>query len=139
MPDRIRLSRARGWRLPASAVKVDRSTRFGNPFIVGQDGTAIECLYLYGLLVSGYMCVSHGAQCARRQEAALEALRHEKKAGWATLRGKHLACWCRIGAPCHGDLLIEVANGNPSDLADFLARYGYRFEAGRPVRVEARA
>ncbi len=35
MPKRIQLSRARGWRMPPGAVKVDRSTRFGNPYRVG--------------------------------------------------------------------------------------------------------
>jgi hypothetical protein len=24
----------------------------------------------------------------------------------AALRGKNLACWCRIGAPCHADFLL---------------------------------
>ncbi|MDX0178660.1 DUF4326 domain-containing protein [Sinorhizobium meliloti] len=26
------------------------------------------------------------------------------------LRGKNLACWCRPGAPCHADVLLQVAN-----------------------------
>ena len=26
------------------------------------------------------------------------------------LRGKDLACWCKIGEPCHADILIELAN-----------------------------
>lgn len=26
------------------------------------------------------------------------------------LRGKNLACWCRAGAPCHADVLLEIAN-----------------------------
>ena len=26
------------------------------------------------------------------------------------LRGKNLICWCKIGAPCHADVLLEVAN-----------------------------
>jgi len=38
MPSRIQLSRRRGWRLPATAVKVDRSTRWGNPFRIGDEG-----------------------------------------------------------------------------------------------------
>ena len=33
-PRRIRLSRRKGWRLPADTLKVDRSTRWGNPFRV---------------------------------------------------------------------------------------------------------
>lgn len=31
-PKRIQLKRAKGWRMPIGAVKVDRSTRWGNPF-----------------------------------------------------------------------------------------------------------
>lgn len=26
------------------------------------------------------------------------------------LAGKDLACWCPAGSPCHGDVLLEVAN-----------------------------
>jgi Domain of unknown function (DUF4326) len=27
------------------------------------------------------------------------------------LKGKDLVCWCIPGAPCHGDVLLVVANG----------------------------
>ncbi len=27
------------------------------------------------------------------------------------LRGKNLACWCAEGAPCHADVLLDLANG----------------------------
>ena len=36
MSERIRLSRQRGWRMPEGAVKVDRSTKWGNPFALRQ-------------------------------------------------------------------------------------------------------
>jgi hypothetical protein len=26
------------------------------------------------------------------------------------LRGKNLACWCKLGDPCHADVLLELAN-----------------------------
>jgi len=26
------------------------------------------------------------------------------------LRGRDVACWCAPGRPCHGDVLLEVAN-----------------------------
>jgi hypothetical protein len=26
------------------------------------------------------------------------------------LRGKDLACWCALDEPCHGDVLLEIAN-----------------------------
>lgn len=28
----------------------------------------------------------------------------------AELAGFNLACWCPIGAPCHGDVLLQLAN-----------------------------
>jgi hypothetical protein len=31
----------------------------------------------------------------------------------AELRGKDLACWCRLDQPCHADVLIELANASP--------------------------
>lgn len=36
MPTRIQLRRTKGWRMPAGAVKVDRTTAFGNPWRVGE-------------------------------------------------------------------------------------------------------
>jgi hypothetical protein len=32
VPERIQLRRTKGWRMPEGAIKVDRSTSFGNPF-----------------------------------------------------------------------------------------------------------
>lgn len=26
------------------------------------------------------------------------------------LRGSNLACWCKLGAPCHADILLKIAN-----------------------------
>jgi len=26
------------------------------------------------------------------------------------LRGKNLACWCRLDQPCHADVLLKIAN-----------------------------
>jgi hypothetical protein len=30
------------------------------------------------------------------------------------LRGKNLACWCPLDAPCHADVLLELANRDES-------------------------
>ena len=32
-------------------------------------------------------------------------------AGVEELRGRDLACWCPLDRPCHGDVLLELANG----------------------------
>lgn len=31
------------------------------------------------------------------------------RANMGALVGKNLACWCKIGAPCHADVLLEAA------------------------------
>ncbi len=136
-PVRIQLARAKGWRMPPNAVKVDRSTRWGNPF----DFRSSE--YSWAALSFGCR-----ADPAGRQEASVRAfrewidppdgrqmLRMERQpklagpggemdlgprieAGKApsrdevreALRGKNLACWCKPGAPCHADVLLAMAN-----------------------------
>ena len=103
-PQRIQLRRAKGWRMPADAVKVDRTTPWGNPFIVGKHGTQAECVDLYRKLMAGYLCISTGDIEAQAKARAYVAA-HRKE-----LRGKSLACWCRPGTPCHADVLIEIAN-----------------------------
>ena len=36
----------------------------------------------------------------------------------AALRGKDLGCWCKIGEPCHADVLLEIANASPAETGD---------------------
>lgn len=42
MPERIQLSRRKGWRMPANTVKVDRTTIYGNPFRIGENPTETD-------------------------------------------------------------------------------------------------
>jgi hypothetical protein len=30
------------------------------------------------------------------------------------LRGKNVACYCRLDEPCHADVLLAIANAEPS-------------------------
>jgi hypothetical protein len=104
-PQRIQLSRRKGWRMPAGTVKVDRSTPWGNPFVVGVDGDAARSVELYTLMLRGYLCVS----CKTDPEAQKAAKAHVSR-NLSRLRGKDLACWCRLGKPCHADVLLTLAN-----------------------------
>lgn len=106
MPDRIRLSRAKGWRMPADTVKVDRTGPWGNPFVVGRDGTRAECVDLYIKLMAGYVAISVPATVDEQNAARRHVIAHLD-----TIRGKHLACWCSYDGPCHGDVLLKLANG----------------------------
>lgn len=93
-PTRITLSRAKGWRMPPNTVKVDRSTRWGNPYQAGQDGDGSQ-EYLVGLF---RYYLTRPEQAALVTDIATD------------LRGKNLACWCKPGQPCHADVLLEMAN-----------------------------
>ena len=90
--------------MPANTVKVDRTTKWGNPFIVGKHGTRAECVYLFEILLGGLICVTRDN--AKAQEEYLEMARRDRE----QLRGKNLACWCPLDAPCHADALLMMSN-----------------------------
>lgn len=100
-PIRIQLSRRKGWKMPGNTVKVDRSTRWGNPWAIGADGplnrSAPDAAGAVGLFRA--MLVDPEMRDAAGYPADL-----------TPLRGKNIACWCAIGSPCHGDALLELAN-----------------------------
>lgn len=91
-PKRIRLSRARGWRMPAGAIRVARPGRWGNPYVVGTPG------------------IPDARTAVRLFRALLEARGAEMAEDLRALRGHDLACWCALDAPCHADVLLEFAN-----------------------------
>ncbi|WP_345783797.1 DUF4326 domain-containing protein [Luteolibacter rhizosphaerae] len=98
VPTRLQLSRRKGFRLQEAstlmnglpAAKVARPGPWGNPFKVGIDGDATECV---------------------RRFEEITRRRLETEPGFlAPLRGKNLACFCSLQAPCHADVLLELAN-----------------------------
>ena len=104
MPKRIQLRRTKGWRMPAGAVKVDRATKWGNPFKAGAENP-----FVLGAVVADRrhaFCLYRGH--APHVPALVEAARRE-------LAGRDLACWCRELEPgeedeCHGAVLLALAN-----------------------------
>lgn len=117
MPQRIRLSRARGWRLPEGAVNVARPGKLGNPFIVGKHGTRAECAAKYLQLARGFLTFSEEIDV----DLQVKAHRAIHRA-LPDLKGKDVACWCALdGGACHGDVLLALANPDlplPAWLAD---------------------
>jgi hypothetical protein len=111
-PVRVQRRRAKGWRMPDNTIYVGRPTKWGNPFLPGRHGTAKDCVELYQLAVGGLLCVSAGRDTIAAQERLHAAVRKDL----AELRGKHLACFCRLDRPCHADILIAVANDLPLTL-----------------------
>jgi hypothetical protein len=108
-PRRIKLSRAKGWRLPADAVKVDRSTRWGNPFNATQQYVCFPHRGLPVPLVALHEQPSLG-RCIDLFTAYLRARLDQDPEFLEPLRGKHLACWCALDQPCHADVLLRLAN-----------------------------
>ena len=90
-PIRVHLRRTRGWRMPPNTVKVDRTTRWGNGYIMAHEGTRDVAI-------------------ARHREMAI-GLKEACPYYYEPLRGKNLACWCPLDKPCHADVLLELANG----------------------------
>lgn len=71
-------------------VRIDRSTKWGNPFRIGEHGTRDEVIAKYR---------THGIERGLNLQAKAE------------LKGKILGCWCKPLA-CHGDLLAEWADAD---------------------------
>ena len=106
MPQRVQLSRRKGWRMPPDTVKVDRSTRWGNPFVPGEPapfgpgaGTVVRD-------------PDHSFELYRAHAPHDSTL---VAAAQSQLRGLNLACWCRLlpgGGEdrCHAAVLLELAN-----------------------------
>lgn len=69
-------------------VYIGRPSKWGNPFVVGKDGTREEVIEKYRQYI------------LKNSKLLLEL--HE-------LKGKILGCWCSPNK-CHGDVLIELCN-----------------------------
>jgi hypothetical protein len=103
-PVRVQLSRRKNWEMPDNTVRVTRPGPFGNPFIVSPKArpgarSGVE-----------YMCVpsvEDAVSCFRDMVNLSPTWREAVK---RELRGKNLACWCKLDDPCHADVLLEIAN-----------------------------
>lgn len=78
-------------------VYIGRPSKWGNPFIIGKDGTREEVIAKYRAWIL--------------DQPDLLASLHE-------LRGRRLGCWCKHPykeVPCHGDVLAQLADGRADD------------------------
>jgi hypothetical protein len=116
MPDRIQLSRAKGWKMPPKTVKVDRSTKWGNPWRFGEfyfpgrnsiEEANAEAVRMFRAAIIGFE--SNGSFCLPTA-ASDSYIGYIISQAPVELRGKNLACWCKPGCPCHADVLLELAN-----------------------------
>lgn len=130
MPERIQRRREKGWRLPGAARIVDRTSRWGNPWIIRERlaergpadndaGQPIPGKWVYDV---------HNADtghfertCETREEAHRLAVRMYRDVTLPNrldtgqldpteLAGLDLACWCPPSLDCHADVLLQLAN-----------------------------
>lgn len=105
MPQRIQLSRKKGWRKPTNAVVVSRPSKWGNPYKAGTwvrlDG---------GHLPVQLKTVDDAVKLFRLQATDPEIGHRLREDARRELRGQDLACWCPLDKPCHADVLLEIAN-----------------------------
>lgn len=80
----------------AGVTPIDRSTQFGNPFLLKKDGGE----YTREESVEAYRELFH-------KEIENDP---EFRAAVEELRGKTLGCWCSPQA-CHGDVILEYLRG----------------------------
>jgi hypothetical protein len=119
VPERIQLRRTKGWRLPPGAMSVARPTRWGNPYRVEKvsgQWTVFDSGPLKQVRLRGF---------ATRADAAAKAVSLYRR--WIDtqarsvgmipiLGGRDLACFCPLldeygeRFPCHGDVLLLLAN-----------------------------
>ncbi len=93
-PRRIQLSRKAGWKMPPNTVVVSRPSKWGNPFKVGTD--AFDAFDAVDKFENWLITTNQGLEIFSRSKTEL--------------RGKNLACWCKLGTPCHADVLLRLAN-----------------------------
>ena len=126
-PQRIQLSRGKGFNLQRVsvtlngrlAVRVDRTTKWGNPFRMGREpserimdqwGWIINKKHpFYTPCYSVPQALKRFRQCVESHPEYIAHVKYE-------LKGKNLACWCPLldeqGQPvaCHAMVLLEISN-----------------------------
>lgn len=90
--------------MPPNTAKIDRSTRWGNPYKVGS--IAVHPITRRGIWVENAQVAVElfAAHLGTASAAKLIA------AAQSELGGKNLACWCKAGEVCHGDVLLRLVN-----------------------------
>jgi hypothetical protein len=67
-------------------IYIGRGSKWGNPFVIGKDGTRLEVIGKYRQYLLG---------------------RKDLVSALGELKNNRLGCWCRP-LMCHGDVLVEL-------------------------------
>jgi len=121
-PKRIQRKRTKNWKMPDNAVYVGRPTKWGNPIRLNGNciyidasyrrkilspwvfynvGDIEDVIYLFEKILDGTQFTNPDLQYWSDHFAGLDL---------SELKGKDLACWCKLNEPCHADILLKYAN-----------------------------
>lgn len=136
-PRRIQRQRAAGWTMPPNTIYVGRPTKWGNPFDfrsadcsflalsygcrgsrAGRQEASVRAFREWITPVKGRRTVRYErAVCLGNDDVShqigprfIVGPPPSIKSIRAALAGKNLACFCALDAPCHADVLLELAN-----------------------------
>jgi hypothetical protein len=104
MPVRIQRKRSKGWKMPENTVYVGRPGPHGNPHDWRDYRDNFPKEYAADLDRDQWC---RGMAVGAFEEDIRDGL---IKPDISSLRGKNLACWCKVGDRCHADVLLELAN-----------------------------
>lgn len=128
-PKRIQRKRVKGWRMPENAVYVGRPTKWGNPIELPPNSSPGK----RRAVVDAYRQITETGEIRTHQHLskttpALKEYQMFVQENIEQLRGKDLACWCKLCDkhqngkpfdehcpdcdPCHCDPLGVLANDN---------------------------
>lgn len=122
MPKRIQRRRTKGWRMPPNTVSVTRPGFFGNHYRVWRDDDRQWTVSWRGCHYTPDDNTKLSAQALAvkmyRDDVQTEGPHNHRGIDPVPthsdiikhLRGRNIACFCKEGDPCHGDVLLEIAN-----------------------------
>jgi hypothetical protein len=134
-PQRIQLSRAKGWRKPEGAIVVSRPSKWGNPWTVAEWAQILATMRATAVNLPPFTkaeldFAARDVAVACLADGIYEDREHQIP-GWypsldeirAELRGKDLACWCPLEdadgnrVPCHADVhaILSLAPEGEAD------------------------
>jgi hypothetical protein len=133
---RIQRLRSKGWKMPENTIYVGRPSKFGNPFDLrkteyswyaishgfkaNRTGRAAASVEMYEDWIAYGKAVEFESGLLIEDTNSSEKIASSPRIQTKTppthdeiitqLRGKNLACWCKLGQPCHADILLELSN-----------------------------
>lgn len=98
-PKRIQRKRTKGWRMPPNTISVTRPGRYGNPYSLAD----------YDMEDSLKFCREY-----------FEGQLKDDPTFFDSAKDKDVACFCKQGHRCHGDIVLELANRDQLVIPKFI-------------------